>query len=267
MFRDWWWELRKRGYGPHYYFLATFDPSGEDRIAEIVREHPVPGIIWATHQLYMDGAHESGYGFGAGGPSGGPVVTAQNELIVSLLQAPELTLTKWEIIGGGGGYEDKILTTGTSSAELLAYLQTQPLPVEKPDFEIVEQVLREVLSEPEMAHLDLFRFEAGEWVCRVIIVFRVAGSKYRLPKKSLGELYDTVDKVRETVCNKCNIPGRGGTCFHHSSIRYENPEDSKYQNNRGEDVYFITHLTGSILQFGYCLYTGHYDHEDEFPIY
>jgi hypothetical protein len=161
MVRNWFWEIEKNQSGPDYLFLANFNPTQGQRLAELVRQQPLPGFkyyraidrrCWlhnhkAVYDLYIDedsyqqlvaqiegrkvgniwiydsiavcGSDlkiERGYG---GGSVGGD---AETNLIVKLLQIPDLTLVKWAIMYGGNGYEYKDLDAGTRAVELLNYL-------------------------------------------------------------------------------------------------------------------------------------------------
>lgn len=161
MVRNWFWEIEKNQSGPDYLFLADFHPTQSQRLAELVRQHPLPGFkyyraidrpCWlhdhnATYDLYIE---EDRYqqilaqiegrkvgniwiyaliavcgsdlkierGYGGGSLSG----DGETDLIVELLQIPDLTIVKWAIMYGGNGYEYKDMATGTSAVELLDYL-------------------------------------------------------------------------------------------------------------------------------------------------
>ena len=65
---------------------------------------------------------ERGYG-GYPGAHG----TTETELIVMLARAPELILTTWEIGYSGDGYSGGQVAAGANAAELLIYLEEQPL--------------------------------------------------------------------------------------------------------------------------------------------
>ncbi len=43
-FHNWFWEIKECGQGPHYYFSATFAPSDAERLAALVRQHPLSGF-------------------------------------------------------------------------------------------------------------------------------------------------------------------------------------------------------------------------------
>jgi hypothetical protein len=159
--RNWFWEIEKTQNGPDYLFRAEFNPTQGQRLAELVRQHPLPGFkyyravnrpCWlhdrkATYDLYIDEHHhqeivrqiegrkagnvwiynaiavcgsdlkiERGYG---GGSTEGEVET---DLIVKLLQVPDLAIVKWAITYGGSLYNYNSMATGTSAVELLDYL-------------------------------------------------------------------------------------------------------------------------------------------------
>ena len=41
---DCFWEIEECGQAPHYYFSATFAPSDAERLATLVRQHPLSGF-------------------------------------------------------------------------------------------------------------------------------------------------------------------------------------------------------------------------------
>ncbi|MBW4621626.1 MAG: hypothetical protein KME17_19970 [Cyanosarcina radialis HA8281-LM2] len=161
MVRNWFWEIEANQTGPDYLFFADFNPNQAQRLAELVRQHPLPGFKYyraidrlcelhhhkATYDLYIDEycyesivAQIEGKKVGnvwiydlitvcgadlkiQRGYGGGSLGgDVETDLIVKLLQAEDLAIAKWEIIYGGVGYDYKDMATGTSAVELLDYL-------------------------------------------------------------------------------------------------------------------------------------------------
>ncbi|MEH2025352.1 MAG: hypothetical protein V7K62_17500 [Nostoc sp.] len=44
IFQDWFWEIKECGQGTDYYFSASFAPSDAERLAALVRQHPLCGF-------------------------------------------------------------------------------------------------------------------------------------------------------------------------------------------------------------------------------
>lgn len=161
-FRNWFWEIKETGQGPDYVFLASFDSADAARLADLVHEHPLPGFqcdIDAKAQSYRDCkiydvyCDEHTYGrlkamratgeqkniwyytnievcdnkFSIERVLAGSVDTLQPQtetnLILMLVQSPQLTLVEWRI--AYTGYSSGLINSGTSSAELLAYLTAE----------------------------------------------------------------------------------------------------------------------------------------------
>jgi hypothetical protein len=112
----------------------------------------------------------------------------------------------------------------------------KPLPKGKPDFEKIEDALREELAAPETHGLfELLSFEAREWLCHVEL-----RDKF---KDQTKETWGKLESIVRRVSSRCGVPGRtaGWVC------------DSRDPRR----------LVGHSLQFGYSLEVG-YARENEF---
>lgn len=163
MTRDWFSQIQAAAQGPDWYFFATFTPADAERLADHVRQHPLPGFapyrvnegpcvrhrhrstydlyvdqgnyprlvanfegdspqnIWTYHLIEICG-HDLTIARGYGGYPGSHGAT-ETTLILALARTPDLTLTDWKIGYAGEGYPTGHVATGTTAAELLAYLQ------------------------------------------------------------------------------------------------------------------------------------------------
>jgi hypothetical protein len=160
----WYRALLACGKGPDWVFNAAFAPGGSTALAAMLREQPPAGfgLYRATqrpcsihggscdYDLYVDMSnyqacvgqlegrdasniylyhsiqvcHDEyqlvrGYG---GYPDQHGL--AETRSIRAIAQTPELILTKWSIVYGGMTYPYETLISGTTSAELLDYLDT-----------------------------------------------------------------------------------------------------------------------------------------------
>lgn len=166
-FRNWDWGIVECGQGPDDYFFATFAPSDANRLATLVRRHPLPGFRYyqyidgwcslhrhvSTHDLYLDvdsypkvkeniwkaGQHNIWYYDSIAvcgsdltierGLGGLPEYgPIETTLLVALAQSAELTWDKWKVSHAGDGYRSGDVAQGTTAAELLSYLSGDPNP-------------------------------------------------------------------------------------------------------------------------------------------
>ncbi|MEC4884808.1 MAG: hypothetical protein SAL70_26325 [Scytonema sp. PMC 1070.18] len=44
-FQNWFWEIERCRQGPDYYFNASFAPSDAERLADVIRQHPLPDFL------------------------------------------------------------------------------------------------------------------------------------------------------------------------------------------------------------------------------
>lgn len=156
--RDWYWQIRKTGGGPNYYFAATFAPDDAQSLSTLVSQHlpsdfvlnkeffdpdtyqhdllyenyldtrtyekmldakktDEPASTWIysqidviDHKLYIE------ITFGVDWYD-------QTNFIIALVTSPDLTLCNWQVAGGGDGYNWVEVAQGSSTDELLDYLQ------------------------------------------------------------------------------------------------------------------------------------------------
>jgi hypothetical protein len=155
--RNWFWEIEESGQGPDYFLTATFAPANAERLAELVRTHPLPGFVYDRDRVmenpYRRGKCKLYEAFytehyfqvkgdtftcslieicdnqlrlecGYGGHKSGPVVAkAETDLVLSLAASSEISLIEWQL-GYCGDYYG-VLASGTSSSELRDYLFTE----------------------------------------------------------------------------------------------------------------------------------------------
>lgn len=160
--RDWFWELQAARQGPDWYFFASFNPADAAPLAARVRLFPWVGFVYqpaaglcarhrqhSAYELYIDqnnagqlAANRQGdqprnlwvyhavevcgsdltltRGYGGYPDSHG---AAETELLAALAQAPDLTLSAWQVGYAGDGYPAGQVAAGATAAELLAYLR------------------------------------------------------------------------------------------------------------------------------------------------
>ncbi len=157
MLRDWAWELTEKGHGPDHFFIARFNPSDAGRLAAWVRRQPLPGFAFdpelssgkgshcASRVVFVDEATAEKLAANrAGEPPGNIWIYNQIEVcdhqltiergyasalvddsnfIEAIIQSPDVIMVEWTIFGGGQGYGAQQVASGTTAAELMAYLQ------------------------------------------------------------------------------------------------------------------------------------------------
>jgi hypothetical protein len=154
--RDWFWQIQEMGQGPDYVFIATFDPSDAELLAEMVDHHLPPGFVHnqnfinserrsscVIYKNYLDQhTHERLVAMRKSGEqeniwyngeievcnhqliienvlAGG--IYGETKLVIAIAQSPDLRLQEWKVAYSGYSWGE--VACGTSAASLLDYLQ------------------------------------------------------------------------------------------------------------------------------------------------
>jgi hypothetical protein len=283
MFRDWAWQINEKKTGPDHHFYAHFEAPDTEVLPALVKAASLPGFVLqeARNEFYSQNLHDiraSGQrrnvwvysvirfssnsieferGYGGGGGSG------ETALIVALASSPDLILKSWKVTSSYEGFEWNTIADGTSAEELLAYLRAKPLPQSKPDFGHVEKTLREALALPDIAALfKLADLTVGEWMCQAVVHYvhdtsQIVKEQDPLNRFAGSEPYtEQICRVVITVAEACDIPARlAQSLFDRNCIIGPHPTEPKYN---------LYKPLGFVLQFGYCMAMGYYDHPCEF---
>ncbi|MBE9001703.1 hypothetical protein IQ274_26715 [Nostoc sp. LEGE 12447] len=215
---------------PGSYDLYVDQSNYAEVMSGIQRDEPIVTVAHYVWQIIGVCDRKFGIECGYGGITG-THNQADTSLIMTLAQSPELTLVDWRVVSGGDGYSSVFFRTGKSAAELLAYLQMRP---EKPDFVQIERELRLALSDPALSKIyRLGECKINGWRLEVVVLHNIE----KITSSYGGEGWDMtphvikLDKIAQTVSDKCKVPSCAGGAAHA-------PDD------------FYT-LIGSHLSFGY----------------
>ena len=149
-YKNWFWAIETQGGGPDYCFVASFRPEDTPKLQEILLQQPIPGyhlhpqaqhpyglsltfINDYAYQKLQEPERNPGWFNGsvelrnhtiyitcAYGVCEQPV--AETDLIATLAQRSDITLTEWRITGEGQGYNSKEFAQGNEASSLMLYL-------------------------------------------------------------------------------------------------------------------------------------------------
>jgi hypothetical protein len=238
---------------------AVYNDASTHRKLEEQVASGKPKNIWVYTGLEVHNHHfgiERGYG-GGGMP-------AETDLIEFLARSPELTLVKWNVLYGGQGYGGGTFAEGEGADSLLKYLAPVPLPSQRPDFACIEKALRGLLLLTEPRDIfELAHFEAGEWMCRAVVLYKhdtsdiIREQTWQNSFAGSEPHRQQVEKIGRTVTYRCDVPGR--------VVRSLSDHDEVIATRPGAPEIKYFKQLGFVLQFGYSMKMGFYDHADEFP--
>lgn len=198
---------------PGSYDLYVDQSNYAEVMSGIQRDEPIVTVAHCVWQIIGVCDRNFGIESGYGGITGTENQT-DTSLLVALAQSPELTLVDWRVVSGGDGYASVFFRTGTSAAELLAYLQMQP---EKPDFLKIERELRLALSDPALSKIyRLGECKINGWRLEAIVLHDIqkTTSSYGGEGWDMTPHTSELSKVAQTVSDKCKVPGCAGGAAH-----------------------------------------------------